>query len=159
MRPNLERIPADGDERAAQIVHQAVAGDMREVLDTLPGHDVLILGRYGARHPTIALRNASTAQLVDALLATAIGQVRRGSESRDAMVSLAVHHFVARQLGDDPAAIFAAVAALLPDGPVPDLLREFGVRHDVTLEAFGWQQVLTPDGPDFAPAPTPAPGH
>jgi hypothetical protein len=29
------------------------------------------------------------------------------------------------------------------------LLRWFGIRDDIILEAFAWQQVETPDGPDF----------
>jgi hypothetical protein len=90
----------------------------------------------------------------------AIGQViSTNSDDRDVMVSLAVYHFVARQLGQSPAELFGDVAARLPDGWVPDLLREFGARQDITLDAFGWLLIQTPDGPDFTPAPPPYARH
>jgi hypothetical protein len=86
------------------------------------------------------------------LLATGIAQVRRESDPRDLMISLALHHVVAQQLGQSPSALFDSVAARLPDGPVAQLFREFGARNDVTLKAFGWQLVQTANGPDLAPA-------
>jgi hypothetical protein len=52
-----------------------------------------------------------------------------------------------------PAALFGTIAARLPDGPIPGLLRDFGARDDITPEAFGWQLVQTAEGPDFQPAP------
>jgi hypothetical protein len=67
------------------------------------------------------------------------------------MVGLAPHYVVAQRLGLVPSDLFSQVAARLPDGPVPDLLRSFGARHDVTLEAFGWQLIQTSEGPDFIP--------
>jgi hypothetical protein len=69
------------------------------------------------------------------------------------MIGLAVHHVVAQQIGTAPSALFDATAARLPEGPIPGLLRDFGARHDVTPEAFGWQLVQTAEGPDFMPAP------
>lgn len=63
--------------------------------------------------------------------------------------------FVAEQLGLVPAMVFDDVASSLPDGWVPELLREFGRRNDITLESFGWLLVETADGPDFLPAPPP----
>jgi hypothetical protein len=48
--------------------------------------DVLALGRYGTRRPTIALRVRSSEILRDALLATGIAQVRHGSDPRDLMI-------------------------------------------------------------------------
>jgi hypothetical protein len=111
------------------------------------------LGRYGARQATIALRQQSAQQLRRSLLATALAQLIRPSDPRDLMVGLAVHHVVAQQIGTAPPALFDAIAARLPDGPMPGLLRDFGARHDITPEAFGWQLVQTAEGPDFLPAP------
>lgn len=71
------------------------------------------------------------------------------------MVGLAVDCFVAQQLGLVPADLFDDVASSLPDGWAPDLLREFGARTDITLEAFGWLLVEQADGPDFMPAQPP----
>lgn len=129
VEPNLARIPADGD--------------------------AIALGRFGARHTTVALRRGSAALLRDALLATAISQVIRSDDPRDVMVGLAVDYFVAQQLGLVPAGLLGDVASCLPDGWVPDLLREFGARTDITLKAFGWLLVETAGGPDFTPAPPP----
>jgi hypothetical protein len=117
--------------------------------------DAIALGRYGARQATAALRRGSAALLRDALLATAMGEIIHTGDPRDVMVSLAVGHFVAQQLGLVPVELFDEVASRLPGGWMPDLLREFGARTDITLKAFGWLLVETPDGPDFAPAPPP----
>lgn len=65
------------------------------------------------------------------------------------MVGLALHYYVAQQIGLVPAELFNQIASLLPDGPMPALLRQFGTRDDITLEVFAWQLVETPDGPDF----------
>jgi hypothetical protein len=155
VEPNLARIPADKDADAKAILELARGGVTADLLDCMNDTDAIALGRYGARHATAALRRGSAVQLRDALLATAIGEVIRSDDPRDAMVGLAVGHFVAQQLGLVPAELFDEVASRLPDGWVPELLREFGARPDITLEAFGWLMVQTPDGPDFTPTPPP----
>jgi hypothetical protein len=104
---------------------------------------------------TVALRRRSAALLREALLATAIAQAVQAGDDRDMMVGLATDYFVAKQLGLFPADLFDDVASCLPGGWVPDLLREFGARTDITLEAFGWLLVETAAGPDFLPAPPP----
>lgn len=154
MQPNLARIPADGDVRAEAIIHRARAAVTRQLLDSLDDRDLLALGRYGARQPTLALRQGSAALLLDALLAAAICQLGDESDLRDLMVGLAVHHLVAQQIGQDPSAMFQEIAARLPGGPVADLLRAFGTRQDITPEAFGWQIVQTAHGADFIPVRT-----
>jgi hypothetical protein len=103
----------------------------------------------------VALRQGSATLLRDALLAYAICQAVRAVDDRDVMLGLAVFYYVARQVGLIPAELFDDVASRLPDGWVRDLLPEFGARTDITLKAFGWLLVETPDGPDFKPAPPP----
>jgi len=152
MRPNLARIPADGDTRAEQIIHRARAVVTGQLLEALTDRDLLALGRYGARQPTLALRQGSPALLRVALLATAISQLGRPRDPRDLMTGLAIHHLVAQQISHDPATLFDEVAARLPRGPVTTLLRDFGTRHDITPEAFGWQLTETSEGPYFIPA-------
>jgi hypothetical protein len=152
VKPNLARIPADGDARAEAITQQAQTTIRWPLLDTLDERDAVALGRYGARQPAIALRQKSARHLQNALLATALAQLIRPGDPRDLMVSLAVHHVVAQQIGVVPSVMFEDVASRLPGGPVPALLREFGARQDVTLEAFGWQLVQSAEGPDFMPA-------
>lgn len=150
---DLARIPADGDARAEAIMRRAHGPITQHLLDTLTEHDAVALGRYGARQPTIALRQHSAQHLRQALLATALAQLIRPSDPRDMMIGLAVHHVVAQQIGTAPSALFDDIAARLPQGPIPGLLRDFGARHEVTPEAFGWQLVQTAEGPDFMPAP------
>jgi hypothetical protein len=152
MQPNLERIPGYDDARAEAVVRRAQVGITAELMNRLDSRDVLALGRYGTRQPTIALRARSTEILRAALLATGIAQVRHESDPRDVMIGLTLHYVVAQQLGQSPPALFDDVAARLPDGPVAEMFREFGARQDVTLKAFGWQLVQTANGPDLAPA-------
>jgi hypothetical protein len=151
VEPNLARIPADGDPRAEAILRQIQDMISQEFLDSLDDSDYSALGRYGARQPTVALRERSTRRLQDALLATALAQLGQQSDTRDVMIGLAVHHIVAQQIGADPSVVFEKTAGRLPDGPMPGLLRSFGARPDITPEAFGWQLVQTPNGPDFMP--------
>jgi hypothetical protein len=155
VEPNLARIPADKDADAKAILDLACDGVTADLLGCMTDSDAMALGRYGARIVTVALRRRSAALLREALLATAIAQAVHASDDRDVMVGLATDHFAAGQLGLVPAELFGDVASCLPDGWVPDLLREFGARTDITLEAFGWLLVETPDGPDFVPAPPP----
>ena len=98
----------------------------------------------------MALREGSHERLRCALLAEAIFfAAGREPDDRMLMVSMAVHYYVAEQIGLVPADLFDEIASYLPDGPWPDLIRWFGTRDDVILEAFAWQLVETPDGPDF----------
>jgi hypothetical protein len=145
----LARIPADGDADAKAGLELARNGVTADLLDCLNDGDLIALSRYGARHAVMALRRGSATLLRDALLAYAICQVVRARDDRDVMVGLAVFYFVAQQVGLVPSDLFGEIASYLPDGWVPDLLREFGARQDITLKAFAWQLVQTPDGPDF----------
>jgi hypothetical protein len=115
--PNLAEIPADGDADAEEILELARDGVTADLLGSLIDRDRIALGRYGARHVTAALRQGSVSLLRDALLAMALGQViSTHSDDRDVMVSLAIYHFVARQLDQAPAELFADVAACLRGG-------------------------------------------
>jgi hypothetical protein len=152
VKPNLARIPAAGDARAEAITQRARTAVSQALLDSLDDSDAVALGRYGARQPAIALRQKSRPRLEDALLASALAQLVRPADPRDLMVGMAVHYIAAEQIGAVPSDVFDDVARRLPDGPLPDLLRQFGARQDITLEAFGWQLVQTPEGPDFIPA-------
>lgn len=137
MRPNLNRVSGDGDIRAAEILGRVHGHVSRQLLDSLDDRDLLALGRYGARQPTVALRTGSPACLHAALLAAAISQTGSKGDPRDVIVGLALHHIVARQLGLNPVDVFDRVAGCLPEEPIADLLREFGPRQDITLGAFG----------------------
>lgn len=152
MSANLARIPADGDAAAEAILRRAVKPVDSHLVESLDESACLALGRYGARLPTIALRERSAERLTQALLATAIASLGDLRDERDLLVVLAVHFFVAEELHIEPSALFGEVADHLPPGPVVTLLRTFGARSDITLRAFGWNLVQTADGPDFVPA-------
>ena len=109
------------------------------------------LARFGIRQTTVALRRGSAEVLTDALWASALGAAANMGESRDLLVGLALPYVVAREVGVDPAGLFAAIAERIPGSSVAPTLVEFGSRRDVGLASFGWIRVETPDGPDFIP--------
>ena len=149
---DAQRVTPGGYGAAEEIIALARDGVTADLLGCLVRRDAPALARYSARQVTQALRARSAALLNDAVLALAIANVICGDDPRDVMVSLARHHYVARQLGQDPAAVFGAAVAGLPGDGVRGLFRGFGARTDVTLEAFGWLLVETGDGPAFARA-------
>jgi hypothetical protein len=75
-------------------------------------------------------------------------RARWSADNRDLLVALAPYYDCAGRLGLDPATMFDQVAEAGP----PELtaaVRDFGRRDDVTLAAFGWTVVETPDGPRY----------
>lgn len=151
MKPNLDRIPATGDHVAREVLDRAPARVDQRFVDSLKPDERLALGRYGARGVTVALRQRSQTLLADALLAKGIAALNACDDARDLMVELAMHHVAAQTLGMSPGHLFRQTADRLPDGEVAALVRTFGGRTDVTLQAFGWELVDTPDGPDLTP--------
>jgi hypothetical protein len=149
-KPMLARMSPDGDAGAGEIICLARGGVTEDLLGCLVARDFAALSCYSARQAVMALREGSHERLHCALLAeTIFFAAGREPDDRMLMVSTAVHYYVAEQIGMVPADLFDEIASLLPDGPWPDLIRWFGTRDDVTLEAFAWQLVETPDGPDF----------
>ena len=149
---NLARIPGTADVLAADVLDRAPDVVDGLFLRTVDRQSEIALGRYGVRAVTPALRNRDPLLLRRALLATAIADAAAGEDPRDAMVTMALHHFCAQQLGMRPSAVFDEVATRIADQSVADLLREFGSRTDITLAAFGWTLVETTNGLDFEPA-------
>lgn len=151
MLPNLDRIPSKGDPRAERTLADAPLVADQEFLASIDADVALDLARYGIRRTTVALRHGSAEVLTDALWASALGAAAHRGESRDLLVGLALPHVVAREVGVDPAGLFAAIAERIPESSVAQTLVEFGSRRDVDLASFGWIRVETPDGPDFIP--------
>jgi hypothetical protein len=149
--PNLRRIPGDGDRVAESILLRMPTPVDARFIESLTAADRLALGRYGARMASVALRRRSPELLGTALLASG-SSARPRDDARDLIAGVCLHFVVAERLAMRPADLFAEVADRLPEGPVSDAIRQFGVRRDVTLKAFGWQLVDTDDGPDFCPA-------
>ncbi|GIJ30862.1 hypothetical protein [Micromonospora sediminimaris] len=152
MKPNLARISGKQDRLAEEILARAPRHIEQSFVNSLDPAAALALGRYGARLATLALRQNSVDLLRRSVLATSLARCLASDDDRDFMVALAVPWIVARQLGEDPAEVFAMVGDSLPDGPVARLVHTFGARTDISLEAFGWELVTTADGPDFRPA-------
>jgi hypothetical protein len=117
VEPNLARIPARDDARAEAILVRAQGTITQQFLDILDERDHLALGRYGARQPTIALREGSASRLHDALLATATSELGRPGDPRDLMIDLAVQHVVAQKIGVVPAAMFKTSPPVYPTDP------------------------------------------
>jgi len=71
-----------------------------------------------------------------------------GWDPRDAMISLAPFIDCARRLGLDPVAVLGPIAHTGAEwfGQAFDA---FVIRSDVTLAAFGWSLVATPNGPAY----------
>jgi hypothetical protein len=137
----VARICADLQE--ASPLHRGV------FLSALTDHQRSIIGRYGMRAATLALRERSMPRLRCGLVALVLSG-SAASDARDFMVGAAVHYHVALRLGLDPAVLFDEATAWA--GPAGDLFQAFGRRQDVTLEAFGWREVATEHGPGFVPA-------
>jgi hypothetical protein len=153
VQPNRYRIPGDQDAAAQTILQRAPHQIDRQFLDTLDQDAARGLGRYGVRQVTTALGLRSLDLLHQALLATAIATCLSEDkwDDRDLMVTVALHWVVAQRLRTDRATMFARIASRIPNPEVANVLTVFGDRDDITLKAFGWQEVTTDDGPDFSP--------
>jgi hypothetical protein len=139
------------DPLAMEILSELGAGDLvdQRYLDAIDDRTQLALGRYGVRSVTLALRDHDPQLLHDALLARAIAA--GPGDPRDSMVGLALHIYCAEELGLAPIDVFGRVADQLVGTEVAQLLRDFGTRNDITLDAFGWELVETSSGTDFIP--------
>ncbi|GAA3259725.1 hypothetical protein GCM10010532_111230 [Dactylosporangium siamense] len=94
------------------------------------------------------MRERSLDRLQHGLLAMSLGAAVDTADDRDLMIGLALPHVAANQLGARPTQVFETTAARFEEGWLPELLRVFGARVDVTLAAFGWRQIMTDDGLD-----------
>jgi hypothetical protein len=71
-----------------------------------------------------------------------------GWDPRDAMISLTIFVDCARRLGVDPVVVLGSTLATGPDW-LRQTFDGFVSRTDVTLAAFGWTLINTPDGPAY----------
>jgi hypothetical protein len=149
VQPSRYRIPGNQDAAAEAILDRAPEQIDPRFPNSLDRNAWQWLGRYGARQVTVALRQCSADLLHRALLATAIAACLHNDDDRDVMVGLALPWVVAQQLGLDPTEVFGKAARRITNPAVAELLTVFGARQDITLKAFGWQQVTTDHGPDF----------
>ncbi len=102
-----------------------------------------------ARESTAALREGTLARLQTGfgLLVQAESNAR-GWDDRDTMISLAPFIDCARRLGHDPLLALSPIAGTGPEW-FREVFEAFVRRADVTLAAFGWSIIETPDGPAY----------
>jgi hypothetical protein len=114
---------------------------------SLTPHARHALGRYALRAPMLALRARDRSMLRNGLIVYALleQQVR---DWRDDLVAFAPYYCVAQELGLPPSELFDDAAAYAVSD-LADVMRTFGRRVDVTLGAFGWRRIETPEGPTF----------
>jgi len=106
------------------------------------------------REPSRALQAGSAELLARSLseyLVKAAATDAVAVDWRDVLVALAPYHDCAQRLGLDPVALLDAASADAPDD-LKALVRKFGRRSDVTLDAFGWTLTTSSDGPCYEPA-------
>lgn len=101
--------------------------------------------------PTVALRTNDRDRLSSELaryIAAAAPTLE--VDFRDVLVGLAPYYDCSQRLGLDPIQCFDSVAGSVGEA-MRETVRAFARRSDVTLEAFGWQLLQTPDGPCYRP--------
>jgi hypothetical protein len=103
------------------------------------------LGPYPARANWLALEECSRERLISGLSIWAL-IFPDDYDYRDVMCMTAPTHVVAVELGMEPEVVFAEAARFAGPG-VAETLLKFGKRQDVSLDAFGWTRVETPNGP------------
>jgi hypothetical protein len=100
-----------------------------------------------ARESTAALRARSRDRLETGFRRLVDAEAHaKGWDPRDTMISLTPFLDCARRLGLDAVDVLGPIAASGPDW-FADTFAAFARRTDVTLDAFGWSLVDTPEGP------------
>lgn len=115
--------------------------------ETLSTHARRVLGRFMLRAPMLALQRRDRLVLSAGLLIRVVLE-QRVRDWRDDLVELAPYYYAAQQVGLSPRELFDDAA----DFAVPELatiMQTFGRRPDVTLAAFGWRRIESPEGPTF----------
>ena len=113
--------------------------------NVLTSHARRVMGRFVLRAPMLTLRERDASVLLDGLLVHVVLE-QRVRDWRDDLVAFAPYYYAAQQIGRSPDALFDEAATFA----VPELatiMQTFGRRRDVTLGAFGWRRVETPEGP------------
>ena len=87
-------------------------------------------------------------EIPESLLRRSAEAKAKGWDPRDAMISLAPFLDCARRLGLDPIDVLGPIAANGPDW-YSETFDAFARRTDITLAAFGWSLVETPEGPAY----------
>lgn len=146
-------MPGPLDERMEQIVDRyiAAAPEQRErLLTALDKSQRALLGIYGHREATLAMRQESRERLRRGLVGLALAHHELDRGSLEA--ALAVPHHIARKLGVNTVDLFDEAASFVGD-EIGDYLRGYGRRSDVGLRKYGWREIKTPEGVIYKVSP------
>ena len=119
---------------------------MRSRIDTASGKAFMGLG---VRQAIVGMREKSEEAIRLGVVAHAIDDLASG-DARDTLVRLTLLWHAAKRIGADADALFLEVAAIA--GPAFSALLEDWVKRHPSLQSLacmGWQEVETPEGPDF----------
>jgi hypothetical protein len=119
---------------------------MRSRIDLASGKAFMGLG---VRQAVVGMREKSEYAIRLGVIAHAIDDLASG-DARDTLVRLTLLWHAAKRIGADANAVFLAVAAIA--GPAFSALLEDWVKRHPSLQSLacmGWQEVETPEGPDF----------
>lgn len=146
-------LPAPIDEQIGQIVDRFMAAppEQRELfLAALDKPQRSLLGIFGHREATLAMRTESRERLRRGLVGTAVANQLLDRGSIDA--ALAVPHHIARKMGVNTVDLFDEAAQVVR-GEIGDYLWVYGRRSDIGLRKFGWREIKTPDGVKYKVSP------
>lgn len=142
-----EPIPSATDDKMRLIVERFMRGtavEQAQFQQTLAQEHRSYFGIYGHRAATLAVRQNSRDWLLTGLVGSVISNYIIPPK-RNIDVSLAVYHHCAQKIDVSPAQLFAEAAGYAPP-PLAEKLTTFGLRADITLKQFGWQEQTTPEG-------------
>jgi hypothetical protein len=140
--------PCVADEAIGSVGRAMARGTPEQRADfstALTPHARRVLGRFMLRAPMLALRQRDGSVLHDGLLVRVLVE-QRVRDWRDDLVAFAPYHYAAQELGQSPVDLFDD-AALCAVPELATVMQTFGRRQDVTLGAFGWRRIETPEGP------------
>jgi hypothetical protein len=145
--PAWDEPVGDRDIAVDQVTARALAlgsGGLHALGAAVSRRRLPVLYRFSVRAAARALSGSDLARCQAALAAAVIASWDE-REPRELMINFAPFHVAATRIGGDTAALFDW-AASQAGADAAETLRLFGLRTDLTLEAFGWKEVTTTPG-------------
>lgn len=142
-----EPIPSTTDERLRLIVErfmQGTAVEREQFQKSLAQSHRSLFGIFGHRAATLSVRQNSRDWLFHGLVGAVLANYII-PQKRNVDISLAVYHHCAQKMDISPAGLFSDAAQYAQPG-LARKLRNFGLRADVSLKKFGWQEQKTAEG-------------
>lgn len=143
-------LPNPADEVLAEIINAFTAwsGGVREdFIAAIPSEKRGIFGIFGHRAATLAVRNGDGDWLRLGLIGNVIANTPVPPH-RNVDAALVVFYHCAGKLELEAQILFDDAAQFAIDD-LAERLKEFGRRTDVTLKAFGWREIKSPEGIRF----------